>query len=146
MPRRKGVKANGSAVDHGMRGAIASLRGYHGRLLAERQKLDARIAALEGALLAIGGGGGPTALGRPAAVAAPAAAARPAGVRAGSLKDFVLRVIRGKGEMAVKDITAAVIGAGFKSTNKTLAKSVGVALSELPGVERTGRGLFRLGK
>ena len=46
--------------------------------------------------------------------------------------------------MAVKDITAAVLKAGYPSKSKTLAHSVGVALREMPGVVKVGRGQFRL--
>ncbi len=45
--------------------------------------------------------------------------------------------------MTVKDVTTAVRKAGYKSKNKTLDKSVGVALSEMPGVKKVGRGTFR---
>jgi len=45
--------------------------------------------------------------------------------------------------MAVKDITKGVVRSGYKTKNKTLAKSVGIALTEMPTVEKVGRGQFR---
>jgi hypothetical protein len=46
--------------------------------------------------------------------------------------------------MAVKDITEGVRRGGYETRNKTLAKSVGIALTQMPEVDKVGRGLFRL--
>ncbi len=53
-------------------------------------------------------------------------------------------VLSGAGEMQVRDITARVLRAGYKSRNKTLDKSVGIALAHMPTVRKIGRGVFRL--
>jgi hypothetical protein len=66
------------------------------------------------------------------------------GARQGSLKDFIGRVLSGHGVMSVKEITAGVRKAGYKTRNKTLSKSVGIALAQMPGVEKVDRGQFRL--
>ena len=66
------------------------------------------------------------------------------GPRPGSLKSVITTVLTGKGIMAVKDITAGVLKAGYKTRNKTLAKSVGIALAEMKNVAKIGRGRFRL--
>jgi hypothetical protein len=44
----------------------------------------------------------------------------------------------------VKDVTAAVRAAGYRSKNKTLDKSVGVALREMRQVVKVARGQYRL--
>ena len=41
-------------------------------------------------------------------------------------------------------LQAAVTRAGYKSKNKTLAKSIGIALSVMSTVEKVGRGQFKL--
>ena len=46
--------------------------------------------------------------------------------------------------MGVKDVTAAIRKAGYKSKNKTLDNSVGVALADMPNVLKVGRGQYRL--
>ena len=66
------------------------------------------------------------------------------GRRAGSLKDQIAKILSvGKGAMAVRDITARVLKSGYKTRNKTLAKSVGIALTQMPDVVKIGRGVFR---
>ena len=37
---------------------------------------------------------------------------------------------------------AAVVRSGFKSKNKTLGTSVGIALGDMPGVRRVRRGIY----
>ena len=66
------------------------------------------------------------------------------GPRPGSLKAYVLDVLRGRGVTAVKDITAAVLAHGYKTKNKTLAKSVGISLAQMPEAQKVGRGMFRM--
>jgi hypothetical protein len=65
--------------------------------------------------------------------------------RPGSLKEYIMGVLRTAGgkPMAVKDITQGVMDSGFETSNKTLAKSVGIALTQMPGVKKSGRGRFR---
>lgn len=117
--------------------AVASLRRLHGELTVQKQRVDTQLAAVENAIRAMGG----------AAAAAPRGplpgGAR--GPRKGSLKSYIIRVLTGKPDMAVKDITAAVRSAGYPTKNKTLAKSVGNALTDMPNVVKVGRGRFRLG-
>jgi hypothetical protein len=104
---------------------------------AERAALDAQISALESALAAMGTG----VTARNGATRVRASSER----RAGSLKDHIQRVLAKAGApMAVSDITAAVVRSGFKSKNKTLGTSVGIALADMPGVRRVGRGVYRL--
>jgi len=111
-------------------------------LTAQRDDLDRRIAALDNALSAMGAAVRPVAGAR---VAVGRGRGGRGGRRAGSLKDYIARVLSaGSGAMAVKDIAAAVVKAGYKSSNKTLAKSVGSALAHMPDVLKVGRGLFKM--
>jgi hypothetical protein len=119
-------------------GALREIRAYRQTLVARRAELDSRVTAIDRALAALG------AASRPATARA-ARGPRRAGSRKGSLKHFIEKALSaGKRPMAVKDTTAAVLRAGFKTKNKTLAKSVGIALSQMPNVTKVSRGMFRL--
>ena len=124
--------------------AVGSLKSYCMELLTQRSQLDAKIAAVEQALRVMGS---PGPRGRPAGrktiVRRGGRRRGGRGPRAGSLKEHILSVISGGGIMAVKDITDGVLAAGYRTKNKTLAKSVGIALTELPGVKKVARGKFR---
>ena len=134
--RRRGRRA-ARMVGHygaGMGQALSSLKGYVAELMTQRSQLDAQIQAVEQALRVMGAPA-------PHAVAAPAPrgprkGGRGRGPRAGSLKEF--------GVMSVAAITDGVRAAGYKTKNKTLAKSVGIALTQLPGARKVSRGKFRL--
>jgi len=119
-------------------GALREIRAYRQTLVARRAELDSRVNAIDQALAALGA----------AARSAPRRAARAprsSGPRRGSLKHFIERVLSAsKGPIAVRDTTTAVLRAGFKTKNKTLAKSIGTALSQMPNVVKVSRGLFRL--
>jgi hypothetical protein len=119
-----------------LRGAVAGLNAYRQRLAGDRAALEGKISAIDNALSAMGG----------VAVSGPAGRGRRGvgRVRAGSLKEYVGRVLTGRGVMAVKDITTGVLKAGYKTKNKTLSKSVGIALTQMPGVSKVGRGRFKL--
>ncbi len=117
---------------------LQQMQAYRSDLIAQRAQVNTQIGAIERALAALG-----TKIGAPARK--PAAGRRGAAARPGSLKTYVERVLRARGRsMAVKDVTDAVLRAGFKSTNKTLAKSVGIALSQMRNVRKVSRGLFSL--
>lgn len=110
-------------------------------LYAQRSSLDTQIQALERTLGELGsaaavkrGPGRPVGSGRGRR-----------GPRAGSLKEYIENVLSASGsEMAVKDIAAGVVSSGYKSKNKTLAKSVGIALTQMSNVQKVGRGTFKL--
>ena len=125
-------------VAHGEAGLVRGMRVYQRDLVAKHAQVAAQIEAIDRALAALG-----------AASRTPAAKPQRrrggAGLRRGSLKYYVDRVLRARGRaMAVKDVTAAVQRAGFKSKNKTLGKSVGIAMSQMPNVRKVSRGTFRL--
>ena len=133
---RRVAKPGGTTAS--MQGAMAGLSAYQRRLLADRAAIDTKISAIEHALSALGA--------RPAPAMA-ARGRRPAGkgrgFRAGSLKEYIARVLAGRGVMSVKDVTEGVLSAGYRTRNKTLSKSVGIAMTQMKGVRKVGRGRFR---
>jgi hypothetical protein len=46
--------------------------------------------------------------------------------------------------LPVSEIAAGVVRSEFKSKNKTLATTVGIALADMAGVRRAGRGVYGL--
>ncbi|GEM_PF-599222 len=127
---------------------LEQMQEYRGQLAMQRAELDGRIEALDRAIAMLGGGTGGTPAGKPRRAATPRAAKAPAGglaFRKGSLKEYIDAVLRKTGKpMRVKDITAGVCKAGYKTKNKTLHKSVGIALTQMPNVTRISRGVFRI--
>lgn len=126
------------------RGAIAALREFHATLMQKRDDLSQQISAIEQAIAGIGG--------QPAVPSAGRGGGR-RGRRGGggkrppegTLKAYIERVLRKSGQpMQVKAITAAVRAAGYPTTNKTLEKSVGIAVTQIPGVKKVKRGTFAL--
>lgn len=149
VPARRGRPPRAGSAVGAAAAAVSGLKAYHNALLAQRNDIDAKIAAVSDVLGQLGAGAA-------AAPAAPAVAAgvrrgRPAGggsgrrPREGSLKAFITRVMPTGKVMSVKEITEEVMGAGYPTKNKTLAKSVGNILPSVPGVEKVGRGQFRRG-
>ncbi len=131
-PRQSGTTGTGIA------GVIRELSAYRDQLAAQRAEVDSQIAAVEGALAALGAAVGP-------AMTRATSLRRGAGFRQGSLKDHIARVLGARrGPMSVKDITAAVRAAGYRTKNKTLDKSVGNALGEMRQVVKVARGQYRL--
>lgn len=129
------------AVSGALSGVVANLQSAHRALVAQRAVLDNRIGALENALRAMSAtpAGG---TGRGRGRRGPGAGR---GFRRGSLKEYIHRVLSSaSGPMAVRDVTDGVKRAGFKTKNKTLSKSVGIALTQMPMVTKVGRGTFRM--
>jgi hypothetical protein len=147
IKRRRVAKAKRGTRKAGVGGALSGLKTYRTQLVARRNELDAQIQAVDGALRVMGVA---VTARRPAGrVAGRIIRRRPAGKggrrgpRAGSLKEHILGVLAGRGVMSVKDITEGVLAGGYRTKNKTLAKSVGIALTELPNVSKVARGRFR---
>ena len=127
-----------------MTSALASLTEARNHLVTQRDALDGQIAVIERALADLGGAA-PRARISVRAAKRPTGRGRRGGRRPGALKDRIAAVLATrKGPMAVKDITAAVMKTGYKTQNKTLAKSVGIALTQMPEVAKVRRGTFKL--
>ena len=144
---KKGFKSNRGTSSGGMGDAIAGLQTARAALMAQHNEITRQVGELDTMIARLGGG----AAGGPAP--ARATAARMGGgvrtgqskFRPGSLKDVIHGVLAGAGgPMSVKDITETVVSSGYESKNKTLAKSVGIALMDMPGVRRIGRGMYKL--
>lgn len=115
---------------------LGSLKAHRVQLADQRNEIDNQMQAIDAALAALGAG-----------TAKPVVARRKRGKgpRAGSLKSYIARVLRGlvKGK-SVKSITAAVKKAGYKSKSKKLDHAVSKALADMKNVTRVGRGVYRL--
>jgi len=136
--RAKSVKRAAAAP---VTNVVLNLTQARDELLAQRTALDEQITMIDRALAAMGSAS-PSA-GRTRA-AGPGRRGR-RGRRSGSLKDVIGRVMAArKGPMEVKAITTAVMKSGYKTKNKTLAKSVGIALTQMPEITKVSRGTFRL--
>jgi hypothetical protein len=122
----------------GVAGVIGHLQAFRDELAAQRSQVDVQLVAVEGALAAISTSPHPV-------TARSAGRARGGGARRGSLREYIERVLRGRSRpISVKGVTAAVLKAGYRSKNKTLDKSVGVALAEMRQVVKVARGQYRL--
>ncbi|UCC31560.1 MAG: C2H2-type zinc finger protein [Phycisphaerales bacterium] len=121
---------------------LSDMRAYHGELLAQRASLDGQINAVATAMQALGVGGPKTRKrrvykkrGRPAGK----------GVRAGSLKDYIVRVLRQTTRpMSPRDIGAGVVKAGFRTKAKDITKAVSNTLPQLKGIKKMGFGMYQL--
>lgn len=121
-------------------GVAQDINAAIGKLMAQRNSIDSQIALLQRTLSELGAAATVKSVGRPAG---PGRGRR--GPRAGSLKEYIENVLSAAGgEMAVKDIAEGVVANGYKSKNKTLAKSVGIALTQMANVQKVGRGTFKL--
>lgn len=149
MPRGRKPKGYGGSAAS----ALPNMQAALSALSHQRAMLDEQIDAVSRAISALGGSGNvampkaASSFGGGASATGKRGPGRPAGrpPRKGSLKDYILRVLGGGSVMAVKDITDGIMRAGFKTKNKTLAKSVGIALTQLKAVRKVGRGQFKLG-
>ncbi len=120
----------------GLGGALSSLNAFRDQLADQRSEIDNRMQAIDGALAALDAG-----TAKPVVVRR----RRGKGPRAGSLKVYIARVLRGLARgKSVGDIATAVKKAGYKSRDKRLSQSVGKALADMKNVTRIGRGVYRL--
>ena len=129
------TRANrGSGSD--LAGVRGRLKAYRDRLADQRNEIDNRMQTVDAALAALGAG-----TAKPVVVRR----RRGEGARAGSLKEYIARVLRGTARgKSVKDIATAVLKAGCKSKDKRLNHAVGKALAGMNNVTRVGRGVYRL--
>ena len=150
--RRKAGKTAKRRVARARRiGRLASARStnpllkqmvaYRAGLLSQQAALQTEIEKLAEAISALGG-----------SAAAGARPRRTAGrrrkragtVRKGSLKSYILKVMRPGQVMAVRDIAAAVRRGGYKTQSSNFANQVSNALAQTPGVRKVSRGKFRV--
>ena len=152
MPRKKAKASIGGATATRL---VREMNAYHKDLASQCAVLQAEMDGIGAALSAMGAAAaapkrGP---GRPKgskAKKAPAAGGksgrgrRPAG---GSLKDFIVKVLKtSSGTISVKNIAGGVKRAGYKTKSQNLGNQVSMALIELVKarkVKKVGRGQYR---
>ena len=123
----------------GTAGLIREMQVHHRQLSTQQADLEAQITAIGDAIQAVGG----TAKTKPAGKGRRGSTRR-GGPRPGSLKDYILRVLRGKARpVSPAKIAARVKKAGYKTKTKNLPNMVSNALGQIRGVKKVGRGLYR---
>jgi len=149
--KKAGRAAAGSPMGLGDAGArvVSQMASYQDHLIMQRDSLDAKIDAVARAIQELGTSA-PRAgrkpgrkprrkLGRPAG-------RKSSGVRPGSLKAFIVRVLgQHSRPMSPSDIGSRVQKAGFKTKAKDLTKAVSNLLPTIENVERVGFGQYQLG-
>ncbi len=142
-PRKSGRRGAQSFGDTSTR-LVSDMRAYHSDLLAQRSSLEDRIDALTRAMDALGTAV-PVTTGRRTGRKKKRGRPAGSGVRAGSLNDHVVRVLRQTTKpMSPREISDKVVRAGFKSQAKDVTKAVSNKLAELRNVKKVGFGLYRL--
>jgi hypothetical protein len=135
---------------------IGEMEAYRSALVSQRESLDAQISSIDVALHEMGAthgraGGGRRPTGRGPGRPRKSGAGRPGrprlggGFRAGSLKDYIVNVLRQNARaMAPGEIASAVKSAGYKTKATDLTKAVSNALPNLKMVRRARRGFYKM--
>ena len=133
---RKAPVGGGSRV-------LREMKVYHADLAAMRSSLDAQIGAIEAAMEALTGIRAKAAP-RPKRRAPARGRGRGRAGRAGSLKDSVVGVLRKhRTPMSPRELSSAVVRAGYKTKAKDLTKAISNILPQLKMVKKVGRGMYR---
>lgn len=144
---RRRRKARKTAAADPQTALKREIEQYRLELVARRQQIDSQIMAFDRAIKALNGGASGTAAAARAVTRGPAKPGRRSATkyRPNSLKDYITRVLGASGKvMRVKEITQGVLKAGYKTKNKSLSTSVGLALADMPNVKKVGHGKYRL--
>lgn len=137
--KKKGAGRRGSVAAHSVapNGLLDTLQEHYDALSAERESIEAQLDGIRTAMDALG-----------AAVPAPSAG-RSAGRRGsgggrpGSLKDYIVRVLRGRsGSLSPREIAGAVKKAGYPTKSDDLTKAVSNMLPQIPAVRKVSRGQY----
>lgn len=157
MPRKKKVRRGrpkgGASSSSRQQDLLNQLRAYHADLASQAAALETEMASIGDAIEAMGSpapaAAASRAKGRPGR---PKGTANRGGARPGprpagtSLKDYITKVLgQSPRAMRVKDITSAVVRAGYKSKSKTLPNQVSTMLADMAKsrkIKKMGRGLF----
>ena len=120
---------------------VGDMQSYLGELSTQRVALDAEVAAITGALKAMGSAAPAAGMG-----SAPRRGRPPGrGARPGSLKSFIVRVLSQRVKpMSPSDIARAVAKSGYKSKARDLTKAVSNSIPELKSVRKVGFGLYKI--
>ncbi len=158
--RRKGATRKGRTSRAGNQtGVLPSLTTAYRDLLDQRDEIDRQIAALEHAITTMqGSASNGTVVGISGARRSRPVARRQSrrgpgrprgstakGYRKGSVKALIVDTLSARGKaMRVPEVAKAILAAGYKTKNQTFAKSVGIAMTEMPEVKRVARGVYKL--
>ena len=135
LSARKAPAGGGSRV-------LREMKVYHADLTAMRSSLDAQIGAIEAAMEAMTG---IRAKAAPRPKRRAQARGRGRAGRAGSLKDSVVGVLRKyRTPMSPRELSSAVVRAGYKTKAKDLTKAISNILPQLKMVKKVGRGMYRV--
>ncbi len=118
---------------------IQRMQGYHADLLAQRQGLEDRIAAIASAMEAMGS--------RVDAAPAKRGPGRPkgSGGQKGSLAIHIVRALKSRSRpMGPGEIARLVVKGGYKTKSQNLTKAVSNTLPKLKMIKRVGFGEYRL--
>lgn len=122
-------------------GPLAELAKHRATLVAQQADLEAEIDKVTGAIKLLGGR---TAAAKPGRRRRARRTVAGKGLRKGSLKSYILKVMRPGQVMAVKDIAAAVRRSGYSTKSANFANQVSNALATTVGVKKVSRGKFRV--
>lgn len=125
---------------------LIDMESFHNDLLARRNSLEGEIDGLARAMEALGSPGRATAPRKQARTAASGSSGG-SEFREGSLKSFIVRVLRQNSKpLSPNDIGTRVVNAGFRTKAKDITKAVSNTLPQLGGVKRVGFGMYQLGR
>ncbi len=120
---------------------VKQIAAYRAELVEQRNELQSKIDQATAALDAMGSTPTPP---RPAARTTDRRAnAGGRRKRKGSLKVYILDVLDKGGQMAVKDIAAAVRRAGYKTNSANFGNQVSNALAQMDEVTKLERGRYQ---
>lgn len=137
-PRPPAFAGGSNGTDAVTGDLVRNIQTARASLLQQQAHVTAQIAALDQFLATLGVGSPAAGRSLPRRLASSGG-----GAREGSLKSYISRVLESAGRpMRVAEIADAVRKAGFKTRNKTLAKSVGNMLVDMPNVKKVDRGIF----
>jgi hypothetical protein len=140
VDQRRSATAGMSTSD-GRTRVLGVLSACRDELVAQRITIDSQVAALDQAIAVLGGPVVKTTT-KPWIRRKP----RPGRtVQAGTLPAYIRQVVYAhRGPMTIKEVTAAVLRAGFESRNMELPKTVGKFLAAMPNVVKVDRGVYRM--
>lgn len=116
---------------------LGEMQAYLRELAAQRVSIDEQIEGIENAMRSLGQVNivvpGLRKRGRP----------RGSGGQEGSLKFMIVKVLKAaSGPLSPREISDAVLNAGYSTTAKNLTKAVSNALPEMPVLKKKGRGQY----
>ncbi len=128
---------------------LSQMQAYHNNLNSQRVTIDTEIDAIARAMQALGGSRGTRTRGprrgRGRIARRRRGPSTGRGARAGSLKEFIARVLRQSSKpMSPNEIGVNVMRAGFKTKSRDLTKAVSNTLPQVKGVRRVGFGAYRI--